>query len=1034
MNGFDVKKIFDPLFYSENCVKPHSDHLFYRDMNECMGRRSSFQISLNGMWKFKYTAGIDEAPDDFMMPDHDCALWDDIRVPGHIQLQGYDRPQYVNSQYPWDGHEEYRIGQVPVKYNACGSYVTYFNLPSGREGEKTMIAFGGVESGYALWLNGQYVGYSEDSFDLHEFDISSYVVPGRNKLAVQVYKWTSGSVAEDQDFFRFFGIFRDVYLYTLPARHIKDVKVISRLNADMSSAALDISLKCSERMKVRLSLMNPMIRGINDPMNLYSMDGLLFGTVAAVEEEDTVTIEVDAPKLWSAEKPNLYPLLLEALDADGTVTQVIPLKVGIRDFAIRNWIMELNGKRIVFNGVNRHEFNSGSGRVPDYMDMVTDIATMKANNINAIRTSHYPNDPRFYEVCDELGMYVIAENNMETHGAWDPLFYGGMTEDEVVPGNNMEWKGALISRLESLYEHNKNHPSILIWSLGNESRGGRVIHDMSLRIKELDPTRPVHYEGIFHDRTYNDTSDIESQMYTPADKVAQFLKEHRDKPFIMCEYSHAMGNSCGAMYKYTEMTEKDELFQGGFIWDYIDQCLVKKDRYGKEFMAYGGDFDERPHAGEFSGYGIVSAADREPSPKMQEVKYDYQGIKVSFEGDKIRVRNRYLFTSTREFNCLVSLVKEGEELILSELKTDVAPGDEKSYDIPFNLPETPGEYVIDVSFRLKENRIYAPAGHEVAFGQKVIGHYVKGEGAEAFIGGGTGCPQLITGYNNLGVKGDNFEVMFNKLTGEMTSYKYGGRQMLKSVPRPNFWRAPTANDNGNLMQYRYAQWKIASLYPNVRKRGRYEENPFAYIPVTSHEVTEDRVIVNCHYNLPTTPESECYVKYSVFGDGTVEVELTYDPVDELKDMPEFGMMFKMDADFHKVKWYGLGPMETYSDRKRGARLSVYTADAADPSVYIVPQEYGNHEGVRYALITDDAGHGLRLDSDGMSLSVLPYTPHELENAAHPYELPPVHYTVVRPALGRMGIGGDDSWGAMTHREFLLNAEGKMTFTFSIRGC
>ncbi|MBR5766441.1 MAG: beta-galactosidase, partial [Lachnospiraceae bacterium] len=356
------------------------------------------------------------------------------------------------------------------------------------------------------------------------------------------------------------------------------------------------------------------------------------------------------------------------------------------------------------------------------------------------------------------------------------------------------------------------------------------------------------------------------------------------------------------------------------------------------------------------------------------------------------------------------------------------------YDIPIKHPDKPGEYVLDVSFKLKENRIYALAGHEVAFAQSVFGRYERNISSPSGNTGTSTRPQLIVGYNNLGVKGDNFEVMFNKLTGELTSYKYGGRQMLKSIPRPNFWRAPTANDRGSLMAYRYSQWKIASLYANVRKRGRHEENPFAYIPVTSHEALDDRIVVKCHYNMPTTPESECFVTYSVFADGTVLVELSYDPVPELMDMPEFGMMFKMDADYHRLKWYGLGPMETYCDRKNGAKLSVFSRDVNDMPLYLVPQECGNHEGVRYALITDDAGHGLRLDSDNMSLSVLPFTPHEIENADHPYELPPVHYTVVRPALKRMGIGGDDSWGAMTHKEFLLDAGSRMTFAFSIKGC
>ena len=1035
MDRFDVSKIFDPGFFSDNCVPPHSDHLFYRNVSECLNKRSSFVKSLNGIWKFRYSTDLSEAPGDFMLPDHDSSGWDDIRVPGHIQMQGYSRPQYVNTQYPWDGHEECRIGEVPKKYNAYASYVTYFTLPETFDKNSVYIAFGGVESGYAVWLNGNYVGYSEDSFDLHEFDLSSYISEGRNKLAVQVYKWTSGSITEDQDFFRFFGIFRDVYLFTLPVRHIDDVKILTSLKEDYGKADINVSLKGNGNFKIRLSLMRPIIRGRNDALNIYSEDSLMMTRSVVLDKRTSVSMEVNSPKLWSAEKPYLYPLLIEVLDDEGKPVQIVPLKVGIREFKIRNGIMEINGRRIVFNGVNRHEFSCSSGRVPDYMDMVTDITTMKANNINAIRTSHYPNDPRFYELCDELGIYVIAENNMETHGSWDPLFYGDMSVDEVVPGDRMEWEPSLISRIDSLYEHNKNHPSVLIWSLGNESRGGKVIYDMSCHLKELDPTRPIHYESIFHDRTYNDTSDIESQMYTPAAKVAEFIKNDRSKPFIMCEYMHSMGNSTGAMHKYTDMTETEPQFQGGFIWDYIDQSITKKDRYGKEFQAYGGDFDDRPNDGEFSGNGIVYAPDREPSPKMQAVKYNYQGIRINItDDDKIEIINKYLFTDTGELRCVVLLEKEGEMINSSELRTNVAPLEKGVYDIPFEIPALPGEYVLTVSFRLKDNRIYAPADHEMAFGQKIYGKYVDENGAGNTRDLSDANFRVIRGYNNIGVKGDNFEVLFSKRTGELISYKYGGRQMLKSIPRPNFWRAPTANDTGNLMQYRYSQWKIASLYANVRKRGRDEEDPFAYAPVTSYEEKDDRVIVRCHYNMPTTPESECFVTYSVFKDGTVETELSYDPVKELADMPEFGMMFKMDADFHRVKWYGYGPEETYSDRVRGAKLSVFESEVNNMPGYLVPQECGNHEGVRYAYVYDDNGHGLRFGADQMSLSVLPYTPHEIENAAHAYELPNIHYTVVRPALARMGIAGDDTWGAMTHPEFLLDWSKKMTFRFSFKGC
>jgi beta-galactosidase len=660
--------------------------------------------------------------------------------------------------------------------------------------------------------------------------------------------------------------------------------------------------------------------------------------------------------------------------------------------------------------------------VPQEEELLQDIMTMKRNNINAIRTSHYPNDSRLYRLCDRYGLYMIAENNMESHGSWDPYERGICDSDYIVPGDHPEWEAMMLDRVNSTYQRDKNHPSILIWSCGNEAFGGSVIKKMSDRFHELDSTRLVHYEGIFHDRRYNDTSDMESQMYPSVASIQAFLAGHRDKPFICCEYTHAMGNSCGAMHKYTDLTDTEPLYQGGFIWDYVDQSLTKKDRYGKEFQAYGGDFGERPTDYNFSGNGIVYGGDRTPSPKMQEVKYNYQNITAEVSAEQVRVINKNLFTRTSAFACTVTLSRNGIPMRQKPLVTDVAPLSEETYTLPFVKEETPGEYTVTVSFALKEDTLWANAGHEVAFGQAV--YTVDAAAPEV-------CKKQLTvvyGKHNIGVRGEDFEVLFSGLYGGLTSYRYGGVELLESALKPNFWRAPNDNDEGNQMMARYGQWKLASLYLSHKDFETYAWD------MPKVEEAESSVTVTFRYHLPTRPLSDCTVAYTVYGDGTIETTLTYDPIKELGDMPEFGMILKMNADYDQLKWYGMGPEETYADRCKGAKLGIYQNAVADNMArYLVPQECGNKTGVRWAEVTDLRGRGLRFEGDAMNFSALPWTPHELENARHPYELPPVHYTVIRASLGQMGIGGDDSWGARTHPEYLLDISRKMEFTFRFRG-
>ena len=1013
MKQFDYAMVKDPEYFRDGRLDAHSDHVYYASEEEAVDREPSYRESLNGLWKFQYARNYESAIPGFEAEEYNCKDWEDIYVPAHIQMEGYDVPQYANVQYPWEGHEEINPGEIPTHFNPIASYVKYFTVPEQMQGKRLFISFQGAESGLVLWLNGKFVGYSEDSFTPSEFELTEYVKEGENKLAAQVFKWTASSWCEDQDFYRFSGIYRDVYLYTVPEVHVNDLRI--RAIPDVSLASADFELTTKTWGKGQLKIV------------LSKEGNVVLEDVKEISDEDTFSWKVDAPVLWSAEDPQLYDLELTVSDENGNVQEIIPQKVGFRRFEMKDGIMTLNGKRIVFKGVNRHEFSSVTGRHVSEEELRKDLTTMKLNNINAIRTCHYPDMSKIYELCDEYGLYMIDETNLESHGSWD---VAEMTKDftYTVPYNKPEWLGMMLDRANSMYQRDKNHPAILIWSCGNESFGGKDIFEMSQLFRSEDPTRLVHYEGVFHDRSYNDTSDMESQMYPSVEAIKEFLAKDNSKPFICCEYTHAMGNSCGAMHKYTDLTDTEPKYQGGFIWDYIDQSIYKKDRYGKEFQAYGGDFGERPTDYNFSGNGIAYGGDREASPKMQEVKFNYQNITAKVSEDKVTVINKNLFVNTDTFDAKVILAKDGKVICTKPLATAVAPLSEETYELPIAKQERPGEYTVTVSFHLKADTVWAKAGHEVAFGQYV--YQVEKEPVVC-----TDEIEIIRSTHNIGIRGAHFEVLFSVLNGGLVSYKYAGREMIESIPKPNFWRAPIDNDCGNLMQMRYAQWKIASMYLNFKD---YRDGIYVGGHQPQLEVKEHSAVVSYTYVMPTTPMTECHISYEVFGDGRVKTTLTYDPVKELGDMPEFGVMFKFNADYDHVEWYGLGEAETYADRKHGAKLGIYKNMVADNMAhYMVPQECGAKEEVRWAKVTDRKGRGMLFEMNPengpMMFSALPYTPHEMENAMHPYELPEVHYTVVRAAKGQMGIGGDDSWGSRTHEEYLLKADEKMTFSFVFKG-
>lgn len=1026
MSNFDSNIIKNPEIFEQNRLAAHSDHVCYKNELEKIKGKSSLRYDMNGLWKFAYAKNQSLAPCGFEAADYDCKGWDEIRVPAHIQMEGYDVPIYTNTTYPWEADEFIKPGEVPEIFNPVASYVKYFTIPENMKNKRVCISFQGVESGFALWLNGHYVGYSEDTFDPSDFELTDYIVEGENKLAVRVWKWTSSSWCEDQDFYRFSGIFRDVFLYVVPCAHVEDLSVVPTLNDTFDEGTLSVSIKADGDGTASVKLYE-----LGDlSVEKYDRAKLLleeFDIELRNKEICEGSCNVKNPLLWSAEKPNLYEVKIIVKDTHGNETEFISQLAGFRRFEMVDGLMKLNGKRIVFKGVNRHEFSSITGRVPNRDEVIKDIVTMKKNNINAIRTSHYPDDSMIYELCDIYGIYMIAENNLESHGTWEAYNKGYVDLDFVVPKDKPQWREMMLDRANSCYQRDKNHPAILIWSCGNESFGGKTIYEMSQLFRQLDKHRLVHYEGVFNDRSYNDTSDMESQMYTSVAGIEKFLADNPEKPFICCEYTHAMGNSCGAMHKYTELSDREPRYQGGFIWDYIDQSIYKKDRYGKWFLTYGGDFGDRPTDGDFSGNGICYGGEREASPKMQEVKFNYQNISVDFDSDYIfTVTNKNLFVNTSVFDAFAILLADGNEVYRTRLQISVPPMEQASYEVPVTLKnsmiDVEKEYCIVVSFVLKENTIWEKAGYEIAFGQHMIKKPVSEYSCDKSV-------ELIVGNGNILVRGENFKALFSRMNLGMVSYVYGGVEMLpNTIPLPNFWRTPTNNDSGNMMPQRYAQWKIASMYVTTRQDQRFADTS------PRVEKNDNNIAITYTYFMPTTPQSSCGVTYRVFGDGTIETTLSYDPVKELGDMPEFGMMFKLDADYDTVKWYGLGPQETYEDRQHGGKYGVYENKVADNiAEYLVPQESGNKCRVRSAKVMDKKGRGMLFFGDELSFSALPYTPHELENAAHHFELPPVHYTVVRVAKKQMGVGGDDSWGSHTHPEYLLDASEKMEFTFCFRG-
>lgn len=1009
----------NPDIFKLNRMDAHSYQMPFTSLKDALSlchEKSKRYKSLNGKWYFEFAENPDSANMDFYKPDYDVSNWDKITVPSHWQFQGYDYPQYTNTKYPWLEDDKIDPPYAPTNYNPVGAYRTEFTIPSEWKNEPVYISFQGVESAFYIWINGNLVGYSEDSFDTSEFDITPYITDGENILAVQVYRWCSGSWLEDQDFWRLSGIFRDVYLYSTPNTHIFDFKAISTLDDTYSDGILKISATLTSYD--------------DTPVSDFSVTAYLYEHNKIIGEaelcENKTEIIIPNVKKWSGEYPNLYTLVLALKAPDGTVSEYLSARIGFRRFELIGGLMCLNGERIVFKGVNRHEFSCDKGRAVDYDDMLLHIKLMKQNNINAVRTSHYPNNSKWYDLCDKYGIYVIDENNLETHGCHkrytDPNY--------DIPGSRECWRENVLDRCKSMFERDKNHPSVLIWSLGNESHGGEnflIMHDF---FHKNDPTRLVHYENTVHTPEYTDCTDITSHMYSSPEVIEEYaLAENYDKkPFILCEYSHAMGNSCGNISVYTKLFDKYPVLQGGFVWDWIDQAIRTKNEDGIEYFAYGGDFGEKIHSGNFCGNGLLFA-DSTPSPKLTEVKAVYQNIDFregNICGKSIYIKNKFMFTDLNKFDINWYVKKDGKIIETGLLNLQLAPNCEKSVIIPFTYPTAAdGEYILEISAVTKEIPIWAETEHEIAFAQFVL----PVKPVEKSIPHAK--PAIDNSDGEITVSGDNFTAVWSKHSGLLSSYVYNGTELLRSPMSPGFYRAWTDNDVANDMPIRCRAWVANSRY---RRLTEFFIDTTAENTVTIHTTfrLDDSKFA---YILPPESHSVCTMTYTVTGDGEIKVTEHINPRRDLPELPAFGAVFTMNGDFRNLTWYGKGPEESMWDRKTGVRFGLYGGTVANQYVpYITPQEYGNKTDVRFAEITDKDGNGIRICGiPYMEFNVKEWSDDEIIKAAHPYELKKSDKTVVHINYHQTGVGGDTTWGTLARSEFTLTSDKEYTFEFSIKG-
>ena len=1000
----------NPAVISKNKLPPRAT--FYRyDTAEAArtGKRddSPYLQLLNGDWKFHYVGTPAERPLDFHTADFDDSAWGTIRVPSNWELHGYGQPIYTNTVYPFDKNPP-RI-QGP-NGNPVGSYRTTFTVPENWQGRRIEIHFDGVQSAMYVWLNGQPIGYSQGSRTPAKFDLTPHLKAGQNVLAVQVFRWCDGSYLEDQDFWRLSGIFRDVYLEALPQSHIRDFEVTTELDANYKNAKLIVHANVhSADATLEAELFAP--SGKNFPLKQSSLSvNAELGELSSV-----MSVDMTAPAKWTAETPNLYRLVLTLTAKDGKPIESTAINVGFRKVEIKDGVLLVNGEYIYLNGVNRHEHDPITGHTIGRESMIEDILLMKRNNINAVRTSHYPNATQWYDLCDQYGLFVTDEANIESHG----MRYGPESLAKFPA-----WQQAHLDRMRRMVERDKNHPSIIIWSMGNEAGNGvnfLAIYDW---IKHRDPLRPVQYEQAHFDRR---NTDIRVPMYARIPKITDYATGKLgklDRPLILCEYAHAMGNSVGNLAEYWEVMYKHRHLQGGFIWDWVDQGLLSTDKQGTEFYAYGGDFGEKPNSGAFCLNGLVQP-DRTPNPSLHEVKKVYQRIKTTASDarkGRIAIENRYDFLSLDPFELQWEYSVEGKVAQRGQLPAPaIGPDESKQITLPLDQPSlTPGDEAhLLVRFVLKEETAWAKAGHVVAWDQFPISEWTANKRVKEPVAEGESKQQFEQSDEQIRVSSGSLTAIVSKKSGGLTSLKTNGEQLLAGPVMPNLWRVPTNNDKGAGLQWRLSVWRDAVQRGQLARCDVGDDGR-----ITSQwALKAGKSTYTCVYTV--TPAG-------VRIDAELDIKGQHKNK-QLPNVPRVGLRFQVPKQFDHLEWYGRGPHETYADRKTGAAVGRYSSTVAEQlHHYLKPQENSSKTDIRWLTLTNRAtGGGLKIVAERpIQATVWPYTAAALLKAQHPHEIKPGDTLTVSLDGVQMGVGGDNSWGARPLDQYMI-WPGKHTFSVSL---
>jgi beta-galactosidase len=1060
----------NPAVFNINREDPHASLISFTDEKsalEAIKGSSPNYKSLDGLWKFNWVKTPEERPYWFFKDDYDTRDWKDIEVPSNWQMKGYDVPVYTNITYPfwiWEdvfGSVKSKYNEVPQKpeikdlkapggekiaykykkvppqiphdWNPVGSYKRSFEVPADWNDKEIFIQFGAVSSAFYVWVNEKLVGYSEDSKMPAEFDITKYLKSGENSLAVEVYRWSDGSYLEDQDFWRLSGIQRTVFLHARPKTFIRDFFAKGDLENNYTDGLLkvDVALKnvttSANDMVVEAALYDG-----TEKLFTESKDVNLSGNQGSIQFGKSVK----SVKTWSAEKPNLYSLVLNLKDKSGRLLESVSSKIGFRKIEIVNSQLLVNGVAITIKGVNMHEHNDVTGHVIDEATVLKDIRVMKSNNLNAMRTCHYPQQEFWYEMCDKYGLYLYDEADIESHGI-------GYNKDETL-ADKPEWLAAHMDRLERMVERDKNHPSIIVWSMGNEAGDGHNFLEGYKWMKNRDVTRPVQYERAEKETNAPERhTDIWGDMYASINYIEAYAKNPKnDRPFIMVEYAHAMGNSTGNLQDYWDVIEKYPKLQGGFIWDWVDQGFLKTNENGEKYWTYGGDYGElgTPSDGNFDINGLVWP-DRTPHPGLYEVNkvYQYVGFEpVDLKKGLVKITNKYDFTNLSEFNSEWEVAEDGKTIKSGKVPlTDLKPGASAVVQLPLSdLKPGPGsEYFLNIRVSRSDEWNYVPEDHVYATAQFKLPLDSKPVFAKL---DNLAVLQTKTTDKNLEVSGVSMKLVFDLAAGRLASFNYKGKELLKKGPEPDFWRPPTDNDYGYDMDKLLGVWKKAGERTVVTKAN-----------ISQPEL--GKVVITFNYDIPDAAGKKIAgyaTTYTILGSGDVLVKNQFSKLSEnIPEIPRMGMQMQLQGEYTNLRWFGRGPHENYIDRKTSAAVGLYESTVADQVThYIRPQENGYKTDTRWLTLTNESGDGVLISGDPLiSFAALNNIHDDFESPGklsqyrkdaktantHTIDVKPRELVNLNVDLAQMGVGGDNSWGALIHPQYRLLAM-KYEYSFRLR--